>query len=289
MAHNVGAILTCIILTGCCLPSISLAQSPSAQQTLMQYVSDLQKSPNDYALRQRIVEHAQTMQPAPAIPEQARRHYVRALTLFEDAKQPSDSAEAVEEFRQALLIAPWWGEAYMKMGLALETAQRYEEAIASLKLFMATRPHAELLRKTQDEIYKIEARRDRAARTSSPQALAAKKQNEYEDWLRKIDGRRYTNPGDEGATGVLDVRGKVLISGIIVAPQSRLAGPRGYTEHNRFEIRGRESAGPVMKVPDLPGGSLQVVYIISEDGDRITQQTRFGNGSKRERIYLWQR
>jgi len=131
------------------------AQTASPDNILKQYVADLQKNPNDYALREKIIRHVQTMKPAPAIPESARRHYVKGSTLYDDSKNPSESADASEEFRQSLLIAPWWGDAYMKMGLALESSKRYDEAIAALKLFIATNPKDDVMRKAQDEIYKI--------------------------------------------------------------------------------------------------------------------------------------
>jgi hypothetical protein len=172
MKHQASKILATIffLLLGI---SVSITQAQSPQDTLNQYIFDLQKNPSDTALREKIIKLAREMNPPPAIPEEARRHYVKASTLFDDAKQPSDSADAAEEFRQALLVAPWWGEAYMKMGLALETAQRYDDAIASLKLFMATKPQDEVLRKTQDEIYKIEAKAERAAKDKEQAAKEA--------------------------------------------------------------------------------------------------------------------
>lgn len=205
------------------------AQTP--QETLKQYVSDLQKSPNDNALREKIIGHVRTMKRAPAIPEEARRHYVKALTLLEDAKQPSDSADAAEEFRQALLIAPWWGDAYMKMGLALETAERYDDAIASLRLFMATRPQGDVLRKTQDEIYKIEAKREKAAKDKveterRQQAARAEEdaralQQKAEEFYRKCDGKRYVWHWEEAAIDswsvdeTADLRGSQIILGSV--------------------------------------------------------------------------
>jgi tetratricopeptide (TPR) repeat protein len=203
------------------------AQTASPQETLSQYVSDLQKSPNDNALREKIIGHVRTMKRAPAISEEARRHYVRALTLLEEAKQASDSADAAEEFRQALLIAPWWGDAYMKMGLALETAQRYDEAIASLRLFIATKPRDKVLRQAQDEIYKIEAKRDRAEkdkeaaarkteedRRAQAEESARARQQQIDDLYRKCDGRRYVlDFGDSENTA--DLRGRQIILGSI--------------------------------------------------------------------------
>ncbi len=209
------------------MPFAAAAQPATPQETLTQYIADLQKNPNDTALREKIIKRVQTMKRAPAIPEAARRHYVKALTLLEDAKQPSDSADAAEEFRQALLIAPWWGDAYMKMGLALETAQRYDDAIAALKLYMATKPRGEVLRQAQDEIYKIEAKRDRAERDRESAARRAEEdkraqaeenaraqQRNLEDFYRKCDGRRYVlDFGDSENTA--DLRGRQIILGSI--------------------------------------------------------------------------
>jgi hypothetical protein len=62
------------------------AQSTNPQKTLNQFVSGLQKSPNDCALREKIIKHVQMMRPAPAMPETAREHYVMAATFMEKAK-----------------------------------------------------------------------------------------------------------------------------------------------------------------------------------------------------------
>jgi len=222
--------------------AITFSVAPSAQASgsgdmLNQYVSELQKIPDDTVLREKIIKLAQSMKKRPAIPEEARRHYVKALTYFEDARLPSDSADAAEEFRKALLIAPWWGELYMKRGLALETAQRYDEAIASFKLFMLTNPQGEVLRKTQDEIYKIEARQEKAARDTEQarkdkieeerlqQAAKAEedaraRQRKSEDAYRRCDGKRYVWHWDEpidaqSVDETADLRGNQITLGTI--------------------------------------------------------------------------
>jgi tetratricopeptide (TPR) repeat protein len=175
----------------------AFAQAQTSQQSLKQYISDLQKNPGDYALREKIIKHVQTMRPTPAIPEEARRHYVMAKTLSDEAKKVEDFNDSIVEFRGALLIAPWWAEANRDFGLTLEAAKRYDEAIAYIKLYMATNPGSDRTRAAQDEIYKIEAKKKsagKASRESSPAAVSAPKQNTFDDLLRKIDGRRYTSP-----------------------------------------------------------------------------------------------
>ena len=265
------------------------AQPANPQEILKQYVVDLQKNPSDYALREKIIRHVQTMRPAPAIPEDARRQYVMGKTLFEDAKNVKEFKDAIEKFRKALLIAPWWPEANRDLGMALQASQEYEEAIRALKLYVATNPGEELTRRAQNEIYKIEARQEKAAKESSPQAMAANIQKEYEDWLRKIDGRRYTyRESFERITHVLDVKGKLLIQGAIVEPDSPVIGPRGYTEHNRYEIRGRVVEGPVINTP-AEIKSVQKIFTISEDGEKIHLENRLGVGKGREYDYYWQR
>jgi tetratricopeptide (TPR) repeat protein len=249
------------------------AQSQASQDLLRQYVADLQKNPSDYPLREKIIRHVQTMKPAPAIPEEARRQYIMGKTLFEDARNVKDFNDAIEKFRKALLIAPWWPEANRDLGMALQAAQQYDEAIRMLKLYIAGNPGEELTRRTQNEIYKIEARREKAVNESSPAAISAKKQKEYEAWLKKIDGRRYRE--SRGGSGELEVRGKFIV---LSAPGVSL-GP--------WEIRGRSASTPrVMQRPPLP---VQTTFIFNEDGDRIIEHRDFSDGDALEFVWVWQR
>ena len=139
------------------------AQKRNAQAMLKQYVSELQNHPNDIALLEKIIDHVRTMKPAPRVPEEARRHYVMALTLLKNAKNVKDCSAAVEEFKAALRIAPWWPDAYRNLGRASESAERYGEAITALKLYLLTRPKGSDARNAQDEIYIIEANQKKLA------------------------------------------------------------------------------------------------------------------------------
>lgn len=139
---------------------MSLVQAQSPQDTLTQYLSDLQKNPNDYALRQKIIRHVQTMKPAPAIPEDARRYFVKAVTMQKEAKNTKGFEIAVNAYNQALLIAPWWPEAYYNLSIALESSGQYDEAVKALKLYLVTNPSASDVRAAQDKIYAIEAKKE---------------------------------------------------------------------------------------------------------------------------------
>src|SRR5258706_8210953 len=91
------------VLTFLTLAANAYAQTP--REELKQMVEQLQKSAGDNALREKIIKLAASIKPAPAIPEEARRFFVRAVTLQKDAKSPGDYAAAIAEYRQALAIA----------------------------------------------------------------------------------------------------------------------------------------------------------------------------------------
>ena len=154
------------------------AQKGNPQAILKQYVSELQNNPNDITLLEKIINHVRTMKPAPRVPEEARRHYVMAVTLLKNAKDMKDYSAAVEELKAALRIAPWWPEAYRSLGLASESAEQYYEAIVAFKLYLLTRPKGSDARNAQDEIYVIEAKQKKAAQdqTAALQREAEAKQ-----------------------------------------------------------------------------------------------------------------
>ncbi len=252
------------------------------EETLRQYVSELQKDPDDTVLREKIITHVRSMRRMPVIPEEARRYFIEGNTLLKAAKDQKGYELAIATYRQCLLIAPWWPEANYNFAVALELANRFDSAVNALKLYIATSPGREETRKAQDKIYEIGAKKRLAAmdsERSSPQG-ATREQNEFENWLKKLDGRRYTLE-DSGTTGVLDVRGRSIEKGYIEQGTYH----KWDAEAARFEINGRETTVPLYRDPRV----TSVTYSFSEDGERITTRVRFKDGDSREYIYLWQR
>jgi hypothetical protein len=139
----------------------STVAGPPARQALKKYVTELQESPDDNDLRLRIIKLATTLKPPPAIPEEARRYYLKAFAIQRDAKTAQEVEPAITSYQQALLLAPWWADAYSNLSSALEMAGRYAEAISALKLYLASNPKD--ARKAQDRIYLIEGEQERAA------------------------------------------------------------------------------------------------------------------------------
>ena len=154
------------------------ANAQSQQQTLNQYIADLQKNPDDNALREKIIKHVQAMKPKPAIPETAREHYVMATTFIEKAKDSAGYERAIEEYKAALLAAPWWSATYKKLAIVQKAAAKYEDAINSLNLYILTQPAD--TRDAKDEIYKLKALQKEQQQSDAPKVLFGQLKQQYE-------------------------------------------------------------------------------------------------------------
>ena len=163
------------------LVNVAYAESPRDQ--LKQMVEQLQANPSDNALREKIIKLAQGLKPAPAIPEEARRSFVRGNTAFSEAKGQDDYARAAQRYEEALLIAPWWGDPYFNLAKALELRQEYSRAIQSLRLFVLTGPSADDARKAQDYIYALEDKQEKLTKEKSEQETAARAEEAKYRWL----------------------------------------------------------------------------------------------------------
>lgn len=211
-----------------------VVHAEDSNQTVKQYIADLQNSPNDNALREKIIKHVQTMKPSPQIPEEARRQFIKAQVLQKEAKDVNGYELAINAYKQALLLAPWWPEAYNNLGFVLELAGRFDEAISSFKLYIATNPPDS--RAAQDKIYAIEAKKE-MAQVGKTVKVDEKKKKGLEDlvglWV-----------GTDDAVGTnyrLEMHGYELWATYIIA-----SGPRKgeeYQECSFYKLEGNRLIG----------------------------------------------
>lgn len=152
--------LIIFIFTFLTLTANAYAQSPREQ--LKQMVEQLQQSPNNNALREKIITLAQGLKPAPAIPEEAERHMAYGTAAFTGAKSVADYKEASKEFEQATLSAPWVGDAYFNLGVAQDKAENYPAALRSLNLALLASPDSKDIKAL---IYQVEYRNKKAQAT----------------------------------------------------------------------------------------------------------------------------
>ena len=192
----------------------------SPQETLTQYVADLQKNPKDGVLRAKIIELVQKMDPIPAVPAEAKKFAARGAAAVEDAKSETDFREAAAEFEKVVNIAPWLGNGYRNLAIMQDKAGQYQAALNSLAWYLLTKPPAADADWANDLKAKIEYRKEKAAKDAvaeakrkadadaqkakdeSPEAIATKKKQEYDEWLKKLDGAKFGLQGS--ASGEID-------------------------------------------------------------------------------------
>lgn len=268
------------------------AQSSNPQQTLTQYISDLQKNPNDNALREKIIRHVQGMRPAPAIPLEVERFEGRAEFAIKNAKTEADFLDAAKEYEKVLLIAPWVPAYYFNQGIAFEKAGKLKEAKQSFEFYLLAAPDAQDARDVRKRIAGLEYGAEKAAKDkelaakkaveekrAQQEAAEANKAKEQEEFLRKINGARYIYLEDGKVGAILNVIGDTITW---VVESDRRPGswePNGFT----FKIDGRTLRDFLFGRPDPWQDG-----VITEDGRTITITQRATNGTivfvfKRER------
>jgi len=196
MKHQASKVLTTIfVLMGI---AVSIAQAQAPQETLNQYISDLQKNPTDYALREKIIKFAQTMKPAPAIPESAERYMARGAAAVKGAKTEKDFQDAAAEFEKASLVAPWLAAAYYNLGITQDKAGKYKEAMQSLKFYLFAAPEASDAKAVKTLVYEIEYRQEKAAKVTSAEVIAERPRNKQEEFLRSLQGAVWVREEPDG-------------------------------------------------------------------------------------------
>jgi ankyrin repeat protein len=135
-----------------------LIQTKKPRELFGQLTQQLKSKPDD-STRRLILKLASEMNPAPAIPEEARKHFVEGTAMVKAAKNPAQQALAAQSFTEALKVAPWWGDAYYNLGVAQELAEQYDEAEKALTFYLFSNPGEAEKRDAQDRIYGIAAKR----------------------------------------------------------------------------------------------------------------------------------
>lgn len=167
------------------LVTLALSASVHAQTSREQFrqmVEQLQKTPNDSALREKIIALAPTLKPPPALPAELERRMARGTAAFKGATSLADYKDAVKEFEQAALAAPWHADAYFNLGVTQDKAEDYEAALRSLKLALLASPES---KETKALIYEVEYRHEKA---NSPAGRAAQQKAREGELMKSLEG-----------------------------------------------------------------------------------------------------
>src|SRR5688500_6381126 len=148
------------------------------QEAFDLYVRALQVLPNDardFMLRERIMTLSLKLDSPPPVPAAVERHFVRAQTMVEAARNEDDLDAAVAELQQALRAAPWVPALAYNLALVREKQQYYGAADENLKVYLLSKPEdAEEVRR---KMYALEAKveRDKLARSREACVLESRR------------------------------------------------------------------------------------------------------------------
>lgn len=115
-----------VLIFGLLLANAANAESPREQ--LKQMVEQLQQTPNDNTLREKIIKLAPTLKPSPALPDAAITFEGRAQFAFRSAKTEDDYLAAAQEYEKAVAAAPWVLGYYTDLCTIYEKAGKFEDA-----------------------------------------------------------------------------------------------------------------------------------------------------------------
>lgn len=138
------------------LSSIANCASLTPADQFDQLVQQLQKAPDDNALREKIVNLVSAQNPKPAVPEEARRYLARGIAAVQNAKNTEDFKLALPEFRNATNAAPWWPDAYFNLALVQERLGDIASAIANYRLYLVLAPNAKDAENIRTHTYQLE-------------------------------------------------------------------------------------------------------------------------------------
>lgn len=160
-----------VILALAIFVSMASAQAQSPREQLTQMVEQLQNTPTDNALRERVIKLAQTVKPGPAVTEEVQRRMARGEAAFESAKDSSGYDNALREFQAAANAAPWFANAYFNLATAQEKAGKAKEAMESFRFYLLAAPEGKDVAEVKKRIYKLEyAAEQTAAQATAEQA-----------------------------------------------------------------------------------------------------------------------
>lgn len=172
----------------------TLALSADGQDTrveLSQAVAQLQKTPTDNAMREKIIKLGGEMKPAPTIPEEAERRMARGTAAFKGAKSTADYQDAIKEFEAAVAAAPWYGDAYFNLGVAQDKAEKYGDALQSLKWALMSSPDSKDIKAL---MYEVEFRKEKAEKAKAQAEAAANSPQGRAQAMLAILRKQYGGP-----------------------------------------------------------------------------------------------
>jgi tetratricopeptide (TPR) repeat protein len=164
-----------------CLAALALLSpglaSAGTRQSFDKAVKDLQKSPNDMALRKKILSLANELPSLPDTPDDVAILKGKAAYIVKEANNEADFAPAVRAYQEAILLAPWLPRLYYNLGVVQQSAGQPADATQSFKLYLAGEPEAEDREKVLERLGKLQVQQEQqVGETQAPSASTGRRQ-----------------------------------------------------------------------------------------------------------------
>ena len=268
-------IVSCIFSLLGSVPALSAEQKTYTPREELEYYTNILKntpegSEKDMRIRKKVIELYHKLDPPPAIPKEARRHAMRAEALLEIAKSEREYKKAFGEYKKALIIAPWWADAYFNYALVQEAAEYYEEAIRSYKLFVLAAPNDPAAKEVENKMFKLEVKAEEFAAVKP--------------WLgkwyrwKRADGKKYIRHTEDIKQSKYD--GKTLTMSYLMQYGNIPAGEaEWYGTINGLKLKGKL----IERIPQSdtrffncfgPKDEIDMTAEVSQDGKTITVRYR---------------
>jgi hypothetical protein len=160
-----------VLIFGLLLANAANAESPREQ--LKQMVEQLQQTPNDNALREKIIKLAPTLKPPPALPDAAITFEGRAQFAFKSAKSEDDFLAAAREYEKAVAAAPWVQGYYTDLCTIYEKAGKFEDAKRHCGFYLIGLTDPAQMTDVKRRIAGLEFGIEKATAANTPQAREA--------------------------------------------------------------------------------------------------------------------
>lgn len=274
----------CIAITllfAALLPGVIVnAQTPREQ--LQQMVEQLQKTPTDNALRERVIKLAKTLEPPPAVPDEALRREGRGKFAFRNAKSNDDYVAAAKEYEEAVRIAPWINGYYSGLCTIYEKAEDYVTAKRNCEFSLIGVTDQSEINETKQRIAGLEfgiekANSPEARKAAELQAANAAAQRFEGDWYQDVSSHDGSHSGAKyletlsikrDAAGVwrvqfLFTRNSSLVADYhpydvrFVGKQLRFKVDNTFTHDGRVEVVATNEVVPTLSAD---GNTLELAY-----------------------------
>lgn len=256
------------------------AHAQSSREQLHQLTVQLQQSPNDKALRERIIKLAPTLKPAPALPDAAITNEGRAQFAFKNAKSENDFLLAAHEYEKAVAVAPWVLGYYTDLCTIYEKAGKFEDAKRHCEFYLLGLTDPAQMTDVKRRIAGLEFGIEKA---NSPQAREA-------TLLQKVEGARFvyrTNNSQVRTDDIYEIRDRTLVLTYRI---------HSYTSQNLKYGKGPAPGDYLIsRAPYRDGafnllfdGGFTQVYRIRPDGQALIAVEGFYNSTPSDRSFGFQ-